>query len=151
MLLAGFITPTSIHITHSYERNFLNELFKKLDKFIQENNIKNGNLISDRLYKRYVKFSEIQETENVMRNIEKKFITDNKDNGQKYQLFFNTFYECVEEVKYLLEIGREYGRFQIGLVELPYSAEEKQLPNEYYDNLPINSEPIWMRNDSLPT
>ena len=32
MLLAGFITPTSIHITHSYERNFLNELFKKLDK-----------------------------------------------------------------------------------------------------------------------
>ena len=47
MLLAGFITPTSIHITHSYERNFLNELFKKLDKFIQENNIKNGNLISD--------------------------------------------------------------------------------------------------------
>ena len=109
MLLAGFITPTSIHITHSYERNFLNELFKKLDKFIQEN------------------------------------VCD----SQKYQIFFNTFYECAEEIKYLSEIGREYGRLQIGLVELPYSLEEKQLSNEYYDNLPIDAEPIWMRNGLL--
>ena len=134
MLLAGFITPTSIHITHSYERNFLNELFKKLDKFIQENNIKNGNLISDRLYRRYVRFSEIQATEDVMKIVEKKFIGEN---------------ECAEEIKYLSEIGREYGRFQIGLVELPYSLEEKQLSNEYYDNLSIDAEPIWMRNGLL--
>jgi uncharacterized membrane protein YheB (UPF0754 family) len=149
MLLAGFITPTSIHITHSYERNFLNELFKKLDKFIQENNIKNGNLISDRLYRRYVRFSEIQATEDVMKIVEKKFIGENVCDSQKYQIFFNTFYECAEEIKYLSEIGREYGRFQIGLVELPYSLEEKQLSNEYYDNLSIDAEPIWMRNGLL--
>ncbi len=99
MLLAGFITPTSIHITHSYERNFLNELFKKLDKFIQENNIKNGNLISDRLYRRYVRFSEIQATEDVMKIVEKKFIGENVCDSQKYQIFFNTFYECAEEIK----------------------------------------------------
>ena len=55
----------------------------------------------------------------------------------------------MEEVKYLLEIGMEYGRFQIGLVELPYSLEEKQLSNEYYDNLPNDAEPIWMRDFSL--
>lgn len=149
MLLAGFITPTCTYITNSYERNFLNDLFKKIDKFIQENNIKNGNLISDRLYKRYVRFTDIQETEDVMKEIEKKFIENNMDNGSKYQIFFNTFYECAEEVKYLVEIGREYGRLQIGLVELPYALEEKQLSNEYYDNLPIDADPIWMRNDSL--
>ena len=149
MLLAGFITPTSVYLNNAYERNFLNKIFKKLNEFIRENNIENGNLISDRLYRRYVRFSEIQATEDVMKMVEKKFIGENVCDRQKYQIFFNIFYECAEEIKYLSEIGREYGRFQIGLVELPYSLEEKQLSNEYYDNLPNDAEPIWMRDFSL--
>lgn len=149
MVLAGFITPTCVYVSNSHERNFLNDLFKRLNEFIVNNNIENGSLIYDRLYKRYVKFSEIHKTEEIMREIEDKFIEENKDISQECQLFFNVFYECVEEVKYLLEIGMEYGRFQIDLVELPYSLEEKQLSNEYYDNLPNDAEPIWMRDFSL--
>ncbi|EGV36268.1 hypothetical protein [Neisseria weaveri] len=149
MLLAGFVTPTTVFLTESYERDFLNDMFKKLNKFIKKEKIDDGDLISDRLYRRYIRFSEVEKAESILRAIEIDFLNENEDNRQRYQMFFDTFYKCAEEMKYLLEIGREYGRLQIGLVELPYSAEEKQLSNEYYDSLPSNVEPVWMRSHLL--
>ena len=57
MLLAGFITPTSIHITHSYERNFLNELFKKLDK---DSDNKGLTIVPLRLYTNEKGFAKVE-------------------------------------------------------------------------------------------
>lgn len=91
MLKAGFITPLTIFLSNSFDRNDLYHLFQNLNQFILSKNIADGSLIYDRLYKRYVRFEDIDKTNLLMRTIEKDFLDLNKSDNFQYKKFFMFF------------------------------------------------------------
>lgn len=152
ILLAGFRSPMCIFIGSARDRKILYTFFQELAEYLERKNVSNRELITDRLYRRYVRFADLEDTFNIMKNIECDFIGENRIKRNEYQAFFSAFYKGVEEVRYLIEIGQkeeDENRFQTGLLELPYEVEEKLLPNKYYDDLPDDAEPVWMRTIPL--
>lgn len=152
MILAGFRAPMSIYLGRAQDRNVLYVFFQELSAYLEKKEIKNRKLITDRLYRRYVHFVDVEETFKLMKQIENDFILENSLERERYRVLFETFYDAANQVKYLIEIGRkeeDENRLQTGLLELPYELEEHVLPNEYYDDLPDDAEPVWMRTEAL--
>ncbi|MDO4641903.1 MAG: hypothetical protein Q4A84_09450 [Neisseria sp.] len=151
MVLAGFVSPMCLLMGSARDRTILYRFFQELKDYLIRKQVPNHELVSDRLYRRYVRWADLEETNRIMVQVEDDFINENPQEREEYRVFFKGFYECVEEVRYLIEIGRKTNnRFQTGLLDIVESALEKELPNEYYDDLPDNAEPVWMRTEELP-
>ncbi|QIM62164.1 hypothetical protein A1D29_01925 [Pasteurellaceae bacterium Orientalotternb1] len=150
MLLAGFVSPMCIFLGRAKAREVLYAFFQELSDYLIRKKVPNHSLVTDRLYKRYVRFEDVEATFDIMKAAEDDFIDENPEDREQYRVFFQTFYDGVEEVRYLLEVGDETpNRFQTGLLELPYEVQEKNLPSAYYDDLPEDAEPVWMRTEAL--
>ena len=150
MLLAGFRTPMCIFLGSAKAREVLYAFFQELNEYLIRKKVPNHSLVTDRLYKRYVRFDDVEATFDIMKAAEDDFINENPEGREQYRRFFQAFYSGVEEVRYLIEIGDETtNRLQTGLVQLPYASQEKNLPSAYYDDLPEDAEPVWMRTEAL--
>lgn len=146
MPLVGFVTPMGVYLGSAFDKFTMYKLFEDLKQFLNEEEIPNKELITDRMYKRYIRPEDLQETINIMKRIENGFLEKFGRNNPQYTKFFDTFYRALEDCEYLIEIDDWYGRFQIGMVQLPFASQERRLPNEIYDEMGEDEEPLWMRD-----
>lgn len=121
-------------------------------------------LVTDRLYKRYVRFEDLDKTHELMKFIGESFKAlppscvewspvqtiengrTNLDNSKStlyevFQDYFECFDELVASAKYFYEDDGSYRPIKIARTTTPYYVYFKRIPLEYYDNL--NEKPYW--------
>jgi hypothetical protein len=111
-------------------------------------------LLTDRLYKRYLRTDEVERTVELMRLVQQvfRYSYDRTSSGttlaERFAKFFETFYDCVESAKYVCEEALKQGTdYQYALVrmciaDVPWSVHERERPLEEYDQLV--DEPFWL-------
>lgn len=131
-------------------------------------------LITDRLYQRYIRQTELEHTEELMRLIQDTFsatptsdvdwknlgadaaITklelNAKSLGEVFKSYFAAFFRCAEDATYQFDKHRSESDFiyepvHIVVSELPYFYEQKDRPWSEYEA--IKGEPFWKREIQL--
>lgn len=129
-------------------------------------------LLSDRLYKRYLRLNELDAALALMEQVRKKFAalpsnaidwqdyeetkatTNNRLDTTKdtladvFEKFFEKFMRCCESAKISYEMfksyaGYEYEPVRFIVTDIPWSTAENMRPLEEYDAL--DGEPFWTR------
>lgn len=123
------------------ERDEVVKFFSLCKQILEEENIVNKELITDRLYRKYVRFSDIEETKKIIEHLKLRF------NKLKlgYQNYFERFDKMFEEVAFLEEQDELFGRVQIGIGQIPYTVTDTSKSDEFYDALTDRDAPFWMR------
>ena len=128
----------------------------------------NWSIITDGLYRRYLKLEELDDAESLMKIVEKEFKQLNREavdwsnveSGEAqsdldrskptlFEIFFNyfeSFYQCVEFVKYFDDkYGNErvYRPIMVAITTIPYETAYGQIPLSVFDNLKPDDKPIW--------
>ena len=110
-----------------------NELFELFELI-------NDNLLIDRLYKRYVRRTDTEQTLKLL---------DDKANSVKSNLL-NKLREKVvigvQNSEYFKKYG-EYVPIRLIIGDMPYPLVEEEIPLEDYDNL--EGDPLWMRPEYM--
>ena len=149
MICVGFNSPITMFRISGIDREQMSVFFRDLIKFLYLNAISEHKLISDRLYRKYVRKEDARSTYHLIKSLEDKFIEENKDKSSLYFRYIMAFYNACEETLNIGNFGIEIeNRLQIGL-DIPYGIDEKRLPNEFYDELPKIAEPFWFRKISM--
>ncbi|MGV6989420.1 hypothetical protein ACWA5Z_11115 [Testudinibacter sp. P80/BLE/0925] len=151
MIEAGFRGPLTLVAISNTPRVEMNYFFHDLIKFLLINCDVRHKLISDRLYKRYLKFDEINAAYSLMKKLENDFLKKHELIRDLYCRYFKAFYEVCEEF-FLQESScsdKSIGRIQVSIVTTPYHIFEKLLPDKFYDNLPAEAEPYWIQTISM--
>lgn len=127
---------------------------------------KNWSILTDRLYRRYLKLEEIDIADDLMKLTEQEFkqtkssvidweasknldIDTDLDTSQDtlYDLFagyFRTFSKMMEHANYYRDKKREYSDpIKTGITTIPYCSSYGRIPLEYLDDLPDDADPIW--------
>lgn len=149
MIPSGFHTPLTLFIISSYSRHDMSKFFSELIRFLYINAISEHKLISDRLYRRYLKKDEIYRSYALMKSIELEFIKSCKVNGKLYSKYINLFYKACEENFDIIQNNLDC---DIGIrvsLEIPYSVDENRVENEIYDRLSSSVKPFWLREVSM--
>ena len=145
-------------------KNDMTSFYRLIHHYCKD--IENIELISDRLYKKYVKKDDVDKTLDVMYLIgesfkkvsieslenKKDYIIDSALNWKKDTLFdvyeniFKGFSEITIDFNYSIE---DYGfssklLIKTVIVNIPYTNWIKELPQELFDNLTDEDEPFWM-------
>ncbi|MBS0057358.1 hypothetical protein [Yersinia sp. Marseille-Q3913] len=124
-------------------------------------------LLTDRLYRRYLRESELIPAMDLMSTVESLFckIPSNPANwimmGVDFELtkldlnqptlhlvfvdYFHHFYEAKESAESFLDIFKIYQPVKIVITELPWFIEDKNRPLEQYDALGPDDPPFWLR------
>lgn len=149
MIASGFHTPLTLFVISSHTRHDMNKFFSELIRFLYVNAIPEHKLISDRLYRRYLKKNEIYRSYTLMKSIELEFIKSCKVNGKLYSKYINLFYKACEENFDIIQNNLDCDisiRVSLGI---PYSVEENMIENEIYDRLSSSIKPFWLREMSM--
>ncbi|HBO38526.1 MAG TPA: hypothetical protein DD638_07660 [Pasteurellaceae bacterium] len=102
MIRAAIIGPMSIIGVGDREK--LYTFFKELNVFFEKNKLKKNELIFDRLYKKYVNFSDVDALHLILKGIEEKFIgSSSRAKRELYQSYFSAFYRIIDQVNFLKE------------------------------------------------
>jgi hypothetical protein len=125
-------------------------------------------VITDRLYRRYLRFEELDEAVEKMKFIEEMFKTvDSKlyewteaeKEGAKtflnfrqdtmfdiFKEYFDGFYECVSSAKYFFKAGEKYSPVKVSPADATwYFAYRDSHSLEEFDALGSGEEPFWQR------
>ncbi|WP_239375358.1 hypothetical protein [Snodgrassella gandavensis] len=130
----------------------------------------NWSILTDRLYRRYLKLEELDTAEFLIKLVEKEFKqldqeaidwspilsgkakSDlDKTKSTLYDIFeryFYAFHYCVESAKINYEDFKsdpdyEYEPVMVAITILPYSISYEQIPLSVFDNLGADEKPIW--------
>ena len=145
-------------------KNDMTSFYRLIHHYCKD--IENIELISDRLYKKYVKKDDVDKTLDVMYLIgesfkkvsieslenKKDYIIDSALNWKKDTLFdvyakvFDRFPHIIQMFKYFLEdVGFDSDvLIKTVIASIPYTDWIKELPQELFDNLTDEDEPFWM-------
>lgn len=127
-------------------------------------------ILTDRLYRRYLKLEELDTAESLMKLVEEEFKQLDREaidwgpilsgkaksdldrtKSTLYDIFdgyFYAFHYCVESAKISYEGFKsdpdyEYEPVMVAITTLPYSISYKQIPLSVFDNLGADEKPIW--------
>lgn len=144
-------------------KNDMVNFYKLVDSFCQD--IEDIQLVSDRLYKKYVQVDDVNKTLRVMNLIGERFkkisldllekkenyMLDSALNWKKgtlfdvYEKIFKGFSEITMDFNYSLE---DYGfssklLIKTVIANIPYTDWIKELPQDLFDNLSDEDAPLW--------
>ena len=142
--------------------------FQCIDTYVIKANLKEDySLLTDRLYKRYLRREEVgkaSEEMNLVKNLFSQIPTDqvNFENlgidlentrlalseatlDKVFIKYFNHFEDCKETCTLAQEILGYFQPVRFVIGDLPYFMVDKNRPLADYDNLPDDAEPFWMR------
>ena len=126
----AFRSLSSIYVIS--EQTDLSELFS----FI------NDNELIDRLYRRYVRREEAEDTLSLL----KAKSLDDK-NMRLHKILVEKFEKEIEHAEYFFKRFGEYIPIRIIISDMPYPLIEEEIPLEDYDNL--EGDPFWMRPEYM--
>jgi len=141
--MVGFCGGCDMYVSGtSHEIQAFFEEIKKL-ALIQPKDM-DWSLILDRLYMRYVRFEDIDQTKQIM-DFCKINLTKEGDNEStsNFYMYFQHFFSSVNSAISFYETFGQYRPIKISVVDLPWYLIEEKRPLEEYDQL--NGEPFWLR------
>ena len=97
----------------------------------------------DRLYRRYVRYEDIEETYRLLTEFTKKFSVN-------YELFLKlmrSFEKCWKDSECCFKKYGEYIPIRLIISNMPFPLIEEDIPLEDYDNL--EGDPLWMRPEYM--
>ncbi|MDS7931555.1 hypothetical protein RMB13_19115 [Acinetobacter sp. V102_4] len=100
-------------------------------------------LVFDRLYKRYVRYEDIDKTKQIMDSLRKLLTQDDNTTYVKFLEYFDSFDSCLEDSIYFYKKFEEYQPLKITVVDIPWYVLETHRPLEEYDQL--EGEPFWSK------
>ncbi len=146
-----FFSSLTMFRINDVDRSELKYFISDLIKFMYINGITEHKLISERLYRKYVRLEDTHTTLKLIISIKDQFLNENVDMRDLYQRYMNSLSKALNDNVELLNAGyNEISEVRIGL-ELPYCLEEQKLPNKFYDNLPPNAEPYMVKRNTDET
>lgn len=149
MIISGFHTSLTLFILSSSTRGEMSCFFSDLIRFLYINSITEHKVISDRLYRRYLRKDEIYEAYNLIKSIEKEFFAFVKTKKEIYNKYITLFYKACEENFEIIDNNLDCDikiRVSLGI---PYSVDENLIPNVIYDNFRSDIKPFWLREISM--
>ncbi|WP_374974373.1 hypothetical protein [Acinetobacter venetianus] len=123
------------------------QIFFETLKFVEQVtfNDLDCSLVLDRLYRRYVRFEDIDKTKQVMDYYKTVLVKKSEDESSNPLLkYFRHFDSSVSSALSFYQAFGEYLPVKISVVDLPWYLLEKHRPLEEYDQL--EGEPFWMRD-----
>ncbi|MFK6082196.1 hypothetical protein Q4334_04520 [Acinetobacter baumannii] len=143
MYMIGFCGGGLLHETGTISevQSFFNTLYKLSEDFP---NKVDWSLVLDRLYKRYVRFDDIDKTKEIMDFCKTLLVKDGEnEKNNPFMKYFRHFDSCVGDAKAVYTTFGEYIPIKIAVVDLPWQMLEERRPLEEYDQL--EGEPFWSR------
>ncbi|MGT2549027.1 hypothetical protein ACQCTT_00645 [Acinetobacter geminorum] len=104
-------------------------------------------LVLNRLYKKYVRYEDINNTKEIMDFCKAKLTepSENEDTNV-FLKYFRQFDSAVESAIYFYEYFNDYVPVRIAVVDLPWQMVEARRPLREYDQL--EGEPYWLTDYS---
>ena len=102
-------------------------------------------LVLDRLYKRYVRFEDIDKTKKIMDYCKAGLIdvgNIDESNGQ-FIRYFRSFESCLSSAIHFRQAFGDYQPIKIAITDLPWCILEGQRSLHEYDQL--EDKPFWLR------
>lgn len=87
MIISGFHTSLTLFVLSSSTRDEMSCFFSNLIRFLYINSITEHKVISDRLYRRYLRKDEIYEAYSLINSIEKEFLEFIKTKQELYNKY----------------------------------------------------------------
>ena len=125
----------------------------------------NWSIITDRLYRRYLKLEELDNAESLMKIVEKEFKQldreavdwSNVESGEVqsdldrskptlFEIFFDyfeSFYQCIEFALFEYKDSKFYRPIMVSITTIPDYYNYKEIPLSVFDNLKPDDKPIW--------
>ena len=125
----------------------------------------NWSIITDRLYRRYLKLEELDDAESLMKIVEKEFKQldreavdwSNVESGEVqsdldrskptlFEIFFDyfeSFYQCIEFALFEYKDFKFYRPIMVSITTIPDYYNYKKIPLSVFDNLKPDDKPIW--------
>ncbi|OCG43897.1 hypothetical protein A9G28_03560 [Gilliamella sp. Fer1-1] len=127
-------------------------------------------ILTDRLYRRYLKLEELDTAESLMKLVEEEFKQLDRDaidwgpilsgkaksdldrtKSTLYDIFddyFYAFHQCVESAKmnhewFKSEPDYKYEPVMVCMAQVPYVVDYRYIPLSVFDNLGADEKPIW--------
>ena len=131
---------------------------------------KDWSILTDRLYRRYLRLEELDMAESLMKLVEKEFkqldrkaVDWSKTKSGKvksdlditkatlndiFDNYFYAFHHCVESAKFTYEAlmsdpDYEYQPVMVSITTIPYLISYEDIPLSVFDNLGADEKPIW--------
>ena len=132
MICAGFNSPITMFRISGIDREQMSVFFRDLIKFLYLNAISEHKLISDRLYRKYVRKEDARSTYHLIKSLEDKFIEE-KISDDEYLFSARLEVDYINETYHLnLPESEEYetlsGLILLHTEEIPTQGETISLP-----------------------
>lgn len=108
------------------------------------NNLKGNknHAVLDRLYRKYVRFEELDEINKIIQELNGYLSPDVKD---KYSKYISGIETCIESAKLFYESWNIYQPVRVGITDIPFYIDDKRRPLNQYDALGPEELPFWLR------
>lgn len=142
MSMIGFCGGGLLHETGTVSefQSFFNTLVKLSEVFP---NKLDWSLVLDRLYKRYVRLEDLDNTKEIMDFCKMLLVKEENEKNNPFLRYFRHFDSCIGDAKAVYAAFGEYIPIKIAIVDLPWQMLEERRPLEEYDQL--EGEPFWTR------
>ena len=132
MICVGFNSPITMFRISGIDREQMSVFFRDLIKFLYLNAISEHKLISDRLYRKYVRQADARSTYHLIKSLEDKFIEE-KISDDEYLFSARLEVDYINETYHLnLPESEEYetlsGLILLHTEEIPTQGETISLP-----------------------
>lgn len=96
----------------------------------------------DRLFRKYVHFCDIAETEELL----SRLIGQCSDDFiRKYSLYLNCFSACCRSARHVFVDWEEYLEIKIICADMPHRQDDTEREKREYDQLSATDVPFWLR------
>lgn len=96
----------------------------------------------ERLYKKYVRLEEIDETSLMVKMIKENIAPDVE---RRFVQYFSGIETCIESAKMFYKSWGIYQPVKVGVTDVPGYIQDKNRPLEVYDALGPDDLPFWLR------
>ena len=125
----------------------------------------NWSIITDRLYRRYLKLEELDDAESLMKIVEKEFKQLNREavdwsnveSGEAqsdldrskptlfeiFSRYFRSFYRCIEFALFEYNDSKFYRSIMVSITTIPDYYNYEKISLSVFDNLKPDDKPIW--------
>ena len=125
----------------------------------------NWSIITDRLYRRYLKLEELDDAESLMKIVEKEFRQLNRESvdwsnvesGETqsdldrskptlfeiFSRYFRSFYRCIEFALFEYNDLKFYRPIMVSITTIPDYHNYEKISLSVFDNLKSDDKPIW--------
>lgn len=131
----GFMGGSSI-----FETGTIQEMVGFFDYLSGMNTSDLEKQLIDRLYKKYIRYQELDFFENLIIELKKSSNAESK-----YIKYFDAIMTCIESAKMFYNSWEIYQPLKVGFTDIPYCVDDKDRPAELYDALTEDDLPFWLR------